>query len=367
MNDQQISDEEARLIMRDPYLEWVEREGLPVTTGLGINILEMDTDDWSRTETPAALAHLQGRGDFSTIIVIDIPPGKSTSPQRHLYEETVHVLAGHGKTEVEEPDGTIRSFEWGPKSVFAIPLNAPHRHFSLSGTEKVRMASTNNLPVMMKSLRDEAYIFGGSEFAYRGAFTDSKYFSGDGTFIPIRPGRHLWETNFVPDLDRLQLYEWKARGAGGSNVMLVMADSIMHSHVSEMPIGTYKKAHRHESDVYLWPLAEGGFTLLWYEGDEEFQRVDWQYGVTIGTPAQMFHQHFNTRPDKMRYLATGMGGPRFPFTDRRAKTVLGGDVSVKDGGRQIEYEDEDPRIRDIFARACRLNGHEPIMDDYFPG
>ena len=33
--------------------------------------------------------------------------------------------------------------------------------------------------------------------------------------------------------------------AGGINAMLEMADNNTKSHISEFPIGTYKKAHRH--------------------------------------------------------------------------------------------------------------------------
>jgi hypothetical protein len=42
------------------------------------------------------------------------------------------------------------------------------------------------------------------------------------------------------------------------------------------------------------------------------------------------------------------------------------DVSVKDGGRQIEYEDEDPRIRRIYADELRRNGIASNMDALLP-
>jgi hypothetical protein len=36
-------------------------------------------------------------------------------------------------------------------------------------------------------------------------------------------------------------------------------------------------------------------------------------------------------------------------------------VNVKEGGRQIEYEDEDPRIREIFEAEMRKSGAESRM------
>ena len=38
--------------------------------------------------------------------------------------------------------------------------------------------------------------------------------SGSSSWTSIRPGRHLWETNFVHDLTSFKLYELEARGKG---------------------------------------------------------------------------------------------------------------------------------------------------------
>jgi len=41
---------------------------------------------------------------------------------------------------------------------------------------------------------------------------------------------------------------------------------------------------------------------------------------------------------------------------------MGMDVSVKEGGRQIEYADEDPRIRQIYEDELRTRGLASGMD-----
>src|SRR5690348_792087 len=117
----------------DPYLEWVEREGLRVAEDYGIDLFAVETKLWPRYGVNGAAVHLKGRGDFANMFVLDIPPGGSTAPQRHLYEEVIYVLDGSGSTQLEFADGSKRSFEWGTKSLFAIPLNAKHRHFNASG------------------------------------------------------------------------------------------------------------------------------------------------------------------------------------------------------------------------------------------
>jgi hypothetical protein len=39
------------------------------------------------------------------------------------------------------------------------------------------------------------------------------------------------------------------------------------------------------------------------------------------------------------------------------------DKSVKEGGNQIEYEDEDPRILDLYERECAKNGVQSRMGE----
>ena len=135
----------------DSYLEWVAKEGLPVIEDYGIDLFKVETKMWARNEAKTAAVHLKGRGDFANMFLFELAPGKATSPQRHLYEEVVYVLEGTGNTQVEMPDGTKRSFEWGPRSLFAIPLNVKHRHFNGSGRERALMVSTTDLPLVMNT------------------------------------------------------------------------------------------------------------------------------------------------------------------------------------------------------------------------
>ena len=93
-------------------------------------------------------------------------------------------------------------------------------------------------------------------------------------------------------------------------------------------------------------------------------RIDWQHGVVFAPPDQMFHQHFNTSPDPARYLAVAFGGLRYPFTASKKHVFMGMDVNVKDGGCQIEYEDQDPRIHDIFLKELAKTGAKSKMGQF---
>jgi hypothetical protein len=99
-----------------------------------------------------------------------------------------------------------------------------------------------------------------------------------------------------------------------------------------------------------------GFSLLWYEGAKDFVRIDWKHGWVFAPPDQMFHQHFNTATDPARYLAVAFGSLRYPFTTDKRHVFLGMDVSVKDGGCQIEYEHQDARIHGIYLEELGKHG-----------
>ncbi len=344
----------------DPYLDWAEAEGIPMVEDFGVNLNEVETRPWARMGVDGALVHLKGRGDFLCVFVLDLPPGGKSAPQRHIFEEVVYVLEGQGSTTIKTHDGQTHSFEWSQGSLFALPLNATYQHFNGSGKSRARLSSTNNLPMVLNLFHNEAFVFENS-FAFAEREGKETFFSGEGEFIPKTPGRHMWETNFIPDLRQFELVKWEKRGAGGSNMMFVLADGTMHAHSSEMPVGTYKKAHRHGADFHVSCITGTGYSLLWYEEDADFVRVDWDHGVVFAPPDGMYHQHFNTSATPARYLAIALGGLRYPMVAEKRAVFMGMDVNVRDGGAQIEYEDQDPRIHEIYLEALRENSVESGM------
>jgi quercetin dioxygenase-like cupin family protein len=355
----------------DAYLDWVQAEGIPVTEDYGIDLFKVPTAMWPRYGVKGAAVHLKGRGDFCNMFLFDIGPGQSTTPQRHLYEDVIYVLEGSGSTQVEFDDGQKRSFEWGPKSLFAIPLNAKHRHFNGSGSQRALLVSTTDLPLVLNTFHNEKFVFE-NDFEFIDRAGKKEYFAGEGDLITVRPGNHMWETNFVPDLAAIELKSWGDRGAGGTNIMFVLADGTMHAHISEMPVGTYKKGHRHGPGFHVMCVTGHGYSILWFEGQKDFLRIDWQHGVVFPPADKQFHQHFNTSDHPARYLATGVGGLRYPLTLGQRRSLLGvkpgekGAVStsIKEGGDQLEYEDQDPRIHRIWLDEMKKHGVTPKMEEF---
>jgi hypothetical protein len=352
--------------LRNPYLEWAAGEGVPVIEDFGVDLLALEPKPWPRFGVDGAIVHLKGRGDFISVFVQELPPSGKSAPQRHLYEQVVTVLSGIGSTTVHTAAGAAETFEWGPGSLFALPLNVTYRHFNGSGSEPARLSVTNNLCIMINLFRNEDFIFS-ADYDFVGDALAARDFSGDGEFVPAPRGRFMWESNFVPDLNAVELISDDKRGAGSATLAFILADVGMHAHCAQMPIGTYKKAHRHGPDYHVLILDGEGYSQLWYQDDKDRVRIDWKRGWMFAPPDQMYHQHFNTCARPVRYMATALGNSRYPFTERNRQGKLGVDVSVKEGGLQIEFEDQDPEIHRMYLQALAKSGVECRMAPFGAG
>jgi mannose-6-phosphate isomerase-like protein (cupin superfamily) len=355
----------------EPYNDWIESEGMTIAKGVGVYLPGVETKPWPRYGVKGAAVHLTGKGDFAQCFLIDIPGGGSTDPQHHLYEEVVYVLEGRGSTHIELPDGSKHSFEWQPRSMFAIPLNAKHRYFNADGQKRALLASVTDLPLMLKLFHDDSFIFENDHY-FKGRVGKDEHYSGEGDLKLVRAGQNMWYTNFVPDLGAIELTAWSERGAGATNLMFILADSNMHAHISEIQTGTYKKAHRHGAGAHIFTVTGKGYSLLWREGEKDFQRVDWSPGWMFAPIDRQFHQHFATSNEPSRYLAAiAASNARYPLTEQKRQQITKDDgsqglvaTSTKKGGDQVEYEDQDPRVHAMWLEEARKSGITPQFDKY---
>ncbi len=329
----------------DGYLVWAEGEGIPIVEDVAIDLPNVATAPWPRMGVDGAFVHAHSRGDYCSIYLLDLPPGTTTNRVHHLYEAIYFVLDGQGSTVVEGPGGDKRSFEWGKGSLFCLPLNAPYRIYNSSGQNRARIAVCTNLPMVMKQFRNEGFVFDSTE-PFPERWGEERFYRGEGVFIPTREQRHMWETNLIPNVLTFdQMTPSPHRGAGSMNIQFVLGETTMRGHMSEVGVGNYKMAHIHGDGAHIIQLGDEGYSLYWREGEEP-RRVDWKFGMLHSPGNDEWHQHFNVSDRPGRYLPLGYGGYRYPFTNANRANIL--HSYVQKSKIQIEYEDEDPGIRQLF-------------------
>ena len=334
---------------RTPYAAWVREEGLTVQSGnYQRDLRTVDLVPWERLGCLGTILNHDKSNESNDCWVVEIPPGGSVRPERHLFEEMVYVLSGHGATQLfDEVGGTVtHTFEWSTGSLFAIPLNMPHEYFNGDSEEPVRLLMVTNAPVIINNFRSMDFVFD-TLYQFTDRFAGEKDgFNGSGSL----EGR-VWSTNFIADVGAFELIDYPERGGGGRNVQLVLGGNSMKAHISEFPVGQYKKAHRHGAGAHVVVLEGQGYTLMW-RGDDKPTRYDWGPGSLIVPPDGFFHQHFNTGATPARYLA-------LRYLDNRifnAEGVPLSNISTRLGGDQIEYEDEHDEIRAEYERELAANG-----------
>jgi mannose-6-phosphate isomerase-like protein (cupin superfamily) len=348
-----------------PYEGWVERQGVPILRGYGVTDLrEHPFQPWARLGCPAYFAILQGMEGITGTYVAEIPAGGATNREHHLYEKVIYVLEGSGSTTLEDPRGKSHQFEWQEGSLFAIPLNTPHRLFAAG--QPVRYAAFTTAPLVFDLFYNEEFVYE-TPFAFRERFAgDPEYFSLDVRHPPTRRGIGIWETNFIPDVRTAMVDAADMKGQGVQLTQFEIAGNSLIGHLAKWPVGKYHKAHHHGGGAILLIVQSVGYTLMWpnewgqrpYErgyGDQVV-RVDWKPGSIFSPPTGWYHQHFNTGAEPALQLALRNGSSKFPFGVRRAQNRQGVLTSTAEGGTMIEYEDEDPQIRKDYEAAVAANG-----------
>jgi oxalate decarboxylase/phosphoglucose isomerase-like protein (cupin superfamily) len=354
-----VSDEMAKKFATEkdsPYTDWVRNEGLDIISAHYIpNLHTVELKPWPRRGGSGVYINHEASRTSNDCYICEIPPGGKLAPQRQLFEEMIYVLDGHGSTTVWNDEGHRITFEWNKGSLFAIPINCWHQHFNGQGKVAARYVAVTNGPVVINLYEDNNFVFN-TAHDFKSRFSgEPDYFANKGEQKGL-----LLETNFVADAINLPLISAKERGAGGGHIRFSMAKGSMNSHISQFPICTYKKAHCHGPGAHVIVMSGDGYTLMWPEGEEP-KRYDWQEGTMIVPPNLWFHQHFNTGTIPARYLAF----KHEVVSIRNAQGVPKAWISRRIGGDQIDYADEQPIVRRLFAEALAQHDMVPRMDEAY--
>jgi len=355
------------------YERWIEEEGVPVHEVLiGVeDVAELKREAWPRMGGRGAIIQMLSLYQAEKgMYVIEIPPGVTLNPERHIYAEFLFVLSGRGATEVWLEEGTRQSFEWRQGSAFAMPLNAWHRLMNASSEPALIMGLTT-APRIMNTVHDADFAFNCDYRFAKGYAGENDYFSRTKKYT--RGGRSkstIWETNFIANA-----YEFKLdphsdprseKVSGGLGGNFHMGRGWPNGHFSQWRVGIYHKAHRHGPGAVIIGLNGTGYVLAWpqqftsrpYENGfgDKVSRMSWGHRSVYTPPDNWYHQHFNTGKEPARHIAVHSGVDQRPLLDFEGFQDIPVLVSERDGGLTIDYEDEDPEIRRRFEEELARKG-----------
>jgi oxalate decarboxylase/phosphoglucose isomerase-like protein (cupin superfamily) len=364
-------DERVKALMpgfqKTTYFKWMAGQGIPVVDGYGVeDVREIAMAPWARTGGDAAFVNLYGMEGVTGMYVGEIPASGALQPERHFYEEVICILDGQGAAEVWQDGGRKQMFEWGPWSLFAPPLNTWHRLLNGSRTPAKFLAVTN-APLVMDVVHNEEFVFN-CPYNFADRYSGADGFFNQGQKRYESGMQHIWETNFIADIQSASIDKREAKGAGVSITQFELAGNSLIGHLAQWPAGRYHKAHYHGPGAILLGLQSSGYVLLWskelgtrpYEAGhgEDVVEVKWKAGSVYCPPGGWFHQHFNTGSQPARHLALRYGSRIHPLgfkiADKRSED--GVYIDVKKGGTLIEYGDEDPYIRKHYEDELKKSG-----------
>lgn len=371
---------------KSPYQRFMEEEGIPIVRGVGVyDTRDVELGQWDRMGGRGAFLYLDGvEGGGKGLYIVEVPGAGAINAERHMYNEFFLVVEGRGTTEVWR-DGSSKRFvfEWGPGSLFTVPLGAWHRIVNASSSRAL-LVSANNAPPVMNLYQSRDFVFN-SSFDFKDRFNeDDEFFrpKSDLEAEPVR-GRAAIRSNIFPDIVNCELPLDNQRAPGYRRIQPYfhgfIGDASTGGFVSQYPSGRYSKAHFHASGAVLMCLRGKGYTFNWPvelgpqpwkngKGDQVKIQEYKQGGLVAAAPGggNWFHQHFSSGAEPMRvinYWGGPTGGWGLPGTDEDGEVKAGNIYGINEGGRTILYPEEDPHIREYYKQRLAKEGVAIDMSD----
>ena len=166
---------------RNLYAELLQEAAeAPVKNGKRKKVVHPEDMPWELSRQ-GLLKHLLNFGMNTRMETVDaymqiIPPGSRSGKHRHLAEECLYVVEGHGydlhqdcdveitDTYAWKPQKEIKRFEWEAGDVIYIPPCTIHQHFNADGARSARLISCINRIYKNSGLNDLEQIEDAPEY-----------------------------------------------------------------------------------------------------------------------------------------------------------------------------------------------------------
>ena len=95
-----------------PYEVFQEKEGIPSVRGFFIeDLMDVEVKPWARMGALGSYLNM-GEQQEHDAYICEIPAGKQTEPQHHMFETLVYIHKGRGATTVWFEGDAKQTFEW---------------------------------------------------------------------------------------------------------------------------------------------------------------------------------------------------------------------------------------------------------------
>ena len=339
------------------YERWMEQEGIPIIEGFEVrDPRALALSPWKRLGCEGAYLHFRGLEGLTGVYIAKLAPGRSSEPEKHLYEKIIYIVEGEGVAEIQQQGRVPQAFRWQAGSLFSPPMNATHRLINHGNQPAVFLAVTT-APMALDHYHNARFVFN-SDFCFSDRYDGERdYFAPrEERYLSSRDRQWICETNFIFDA-RSAAGATEQKKTGVSITQIEIANNSLAGYLAGWPMGMCYDGHE-LSGAVLVNLRSEGYSLMWpndlgskpYEsgqGDRVI-RVDWQPGSVFSAPADYFHRHFNTGRESALHLAMGCGSAKFPLGIVHAESAL--------SSAQLESAEEDRVIRRIYETELDRKG-----------
>jgi quercetin dioxygenase-like cupin family protein len=241
-------------------------------------------------------AHLGvGKLHQMDVTIIEIPPGGSTPPHRHLAEEMDLIISGSGYTQMW-PRAEVRKerYDWKEGDLLSPSLNVWHQHFNSSQTTPARLVVVTTAPLTENLFHNAAFLTS-SDFQFEDRWKQGVTQKPE--YVPVEtygPENVTMKVGHL--LPNLRNRELRKRSRDMLGITISPVGDMAANQLLEMEIREFTATdgttpeHRHVWETVYYILKGDGYVTL-QKGDQPERRLDWAEGDLFLVEANEYHNH----------------------------------------------------------------------------
>ena len=239
----------------------------------------------------------EGRLHQMDVTLLEIPPGKSLAPHRHLAEEVIYAVSGKGYTQMwlrDEEKEKKERYDWTEGDYLSPTVNAWHQHFNASPDTPARFVSITTAPLTENLFKSAGFLT-----STEAVFEDRWKYSivqKPQYFRTVKEGAASVRMRVGHLLPNLKNRAMEDRGEGMLGITISPEGDMAGNQLFEMEVREFKTGdstspeHRHAWETFYYILKGTGSSNLQLE-DKAERKMDWAEGDLFIVEANEYHNH----------------------------------------------------------------------------